>query len=260
MRNSSIKKKLLAVVFSNILFFGFFLCHLQVSSAIYPDPRFPSFQKPLRSYGQFSFNTSNQGWRMVGLYDGLWLDPVPLQGHFENRPAVWFDQPFYSSSGVIAVGGNGGMFPVSPSSNMWLHWDLNSPYLGNSLQWQGISSFTYEVSGEKMWVYRTKVYVQAYLRVKKGGTIMYITDGIAHEVQTTRTEVGGRGWMTGGGWDTHTVDLSYLAITPDTTILNVNLRFFFEASSNLGLSAYEGFIGVDNVTPIGGGPLTIWPR
>jgi len=50
-----------------------------------------------------------------------------------------------------------------------------------------------------------------------------------------------------GGWATHTVDVTSLGMPAGTVILKTNLRFFFYAGSG-----HDGFIMLDNVTPISG--------
>ena len=79
----------------------------------------------------FDFNTDNQGWRKVGLYDGDSLDPIP--GYFSDDPAPWSDVP---GSGAIYLGSGGFTMPASPSGGTYLHWDLNSPDLSGNAGYQ----------------------------------------------------------------------------------------------------------------------------
>lgn len=177
----------------------------------------------------FDFNTDNQGWRRVGLYDNGSLVPVP--GYFSDDPAPWSDVP---GSGAIALGSGGFTMPASPSGNTYLHWDLNSPDLSGNVQWQGITSFTYDVTGEYMWS-SANIYIQAVLHIKKSdGTESYFSDLQFHEIPLESA----------GAWESHTLDVTSLGLPAGTTILCVNLRIFFEASSE-----HDGFIFVDNVTP-----------
>ncbi|MEA1867913.1 MAG: FG-GAP repeat protein [Thermodesulfobacteriota bacterium] len=180
----------------------------------------------------FDFNTDNQGWKRVGLYDNGSLVPVP--GYFSDDPAQWSDVP---GSGAIALGSGGFTMPASPSGSTYLHWDLNSPDLNGNVQWQGITSFTYDVTGEYMWS-SANIYIQAVLHVKKSdGTESYFSDFQFHEIPLESA----------GAWDSHTLDVTSLGLPAGATILGVNLRIFFEASSG-----HDGFIFVDNVTPIEG--------
>ena len=184
----------------------------------------------------FDFNTDNQGWRRVGLYDCGSLDPIP--GYFSDDPAPWSDVP---GSGAIYLGSGGFTMPASPSGSTYLHWDLNSPDLSGNVQWQGITSFTYDVTGEYMWSSAT-IYIQAVLHVKKSdGTESYFSDFQFHEIPLESA----------GAWDSHTLDVTNLGLPAGATILGVNLRIFFEASSG-----HDGFIFVDNVTPAGASIVT----
>ena len=185
----------------------------------------------------FTFDTSNQGWQQVGLYDGGGLMQVP--GFFDSNPAPWSD---LFGSGAILIGSGGFTMPDSPTNNLYLHWDLNSPHLGNDSQWQGITSFQYDVTGQYMASFQP-VYVQAVLLVQKpDGTITYFTDGIFNEIPMESA----------GQWSTYTVDVESLSMPANTIILNVNLRFFFRSGSG-----HDGYLRVDNVIPSGGSDSSV---
>ena len=180
----------------------------------------------------FNFNTNNQGWRSVGLYDNGGLNQIP--GHFSDDPAPWSS---VSGSGAILVGSGGFTMPPSPTGDQFLHWDLNSPVLSSDSQWQGITALKYDVTGKYIHSFQ-KIYVQAVLIViKPGGSTGYFTDAMYHEIPLEAS----------GGWATHTVDVTSLGMPAGTVIQKINLRFFFDAGSG-----HDGFIMLDNVTPISG--------
>ena len=178
----------------------------------------------------FTFDTNNQGWRGVGLYDGGGFDQIP--GCFSDDSAGWSS---VSGSGALLLGSGGFTMPYSPTGNQYLHWDLNSPDLSADGQWQGVTAFRYDVTGKYMASFNS-IYVQAVLHVEKpDGSTSYFTDEVFHEIPLEAS----------GGWATHTVDVTDLGMPAGTVILDVNFRIFFEAGSG-----HDGFIMVDNVIPI----------
>jgi hypothetical protein len=179
----------------------------------------------------FNFNANNQGWRMVGLYDDGDLTPVP--DFFSDDPAGWTN---VTRSGAIALGSGGFKTPPSPTRDTFLHWDFNSPDLSTDTQWQGISAFSYDITGDFLASSSVSqnVFVQAVLHVRKpDSTESFFTDFSFHEIP-----------LEFGGWVTHTLDVTSLGMPAGTILLNVNLRIFFNASTG-----YDGFILVDNVIP-----------
>lgn len=78
--------------------------------------------------------------------------------------------------------------------------------------------------------------IQAIIHVKKSdGTESYYSDFQFHDIPLESA----------GAWDSHTLDVTSLELPAGATILGVNFIIFFEASSG-----HDGFICVDNVTPI----------
>ena len=182
----------------------------------------------------FDFPSNNEAWRTLGLYDDGGLTPVP--GWFSDDPAGWFALWGSPGLGALILGSGGFTFPPSPTGSPFLHWDLNSPDVSGTASWQGISSFSYNITGDEI-ATTAAIYVEAVLRVRKpDNTISYFTDNIFHEIPTAPS----------GSWDTHTVNVAALGMPAGTTILNVNLRIFFEPSSG-----HDGYVAVDHVVPTG---------
>ena len=169
---------------------------------------------------------------MVGLYDAGGLNPIT--DYFSNDPAPHTSAYGSPSAGAIMLGSGGFTFPSSPTGDTYLHWDLNSPNISSNAQWQGISSFSYRITGQYISTTRP-IYVQAVLRVRKpDSTIAYFTDGNFPEIYTESS----------GYWQTRNVNVSSLGMPAGTTILNINLRIFFEAESG-----HDGYVLVDHVVP-----------
>jgi hypothetical protein len=186
----------------------------------------------------FKFDSDNQGWRNIGLYDDGGLAAIP--GFFSDVPAPWkvavqLSNGMLVGAGVIGLGSGGFTMPPSPSGNRFLHWDLNSPDLSNNDQWQGITAFTYDITGAFM-ASVAPISVEAVLHVRKpDSTESFFSDFIFHAIPLANA----------GGWTTHTVDVAALRMPTGTIILNINFRIFFEASTG-----HDGFIFIDNVVPI----------
>jgi len=187
----------------------------------------------------FTFDADNQAWRNAGLYHNG--DLTPIAGFFGDDPAFWFND---GGNGVLLLGSGGFPFPDSPSG--FLHWDLNSPSLSGDAQWQGISSFSYDVKGEQIAVIGDS-WVQAVVHVRKPDlTESYYTDGIFNQLFGSLSP-------TPTPWTTFSVDVASLGIPAGSTILDLNIRFVFESGSPNG---HDGFFFFDNVTPrADGGPI-----
>jgi len=185
----------------------------------------------------FDFAGDNQNWYEAGIYDAGGL--TRIANNFWTVPARWLND---AGDGVSLIGTGGYRLPDSPTGDTYVHWDLGSPDLSLNAQWQNITSFSYEVDGSDMASTRD-VYVQAVLNVRKpDASVSYFTDRQFHLVPTAGD--------VGAGPARHTVDVTALGMPAGTTILRVNLRFFFEARSGV-----DGFIHVDDVNPVGIAPL-----
>ena len=195
----------------------------------------------------FDFNDgTGQGWRRIGLYDDGGLTPIP--GFFSDDPAPFFDgqnspgspptfDPIGDGIGSTGVGTGGFTTPASPTSSAFLHWDLVSPDLSSDVQWQGISAFTYDVTGGGMFSVNGDNFVQAVLHIQKSdGSDSFFSDRIFNPIPISQP-------YNQSSWTTHTVDMS--SIPAGSTLLDVNLRIFFDTKEG-----YDGFIQVDNVNPI----------
>ena len=195
------------------------------------------------SAGTFTFNANNEGWRLAGLYDDGGLTEVP--GWFGDDPALWFNAGG-AHGGVILLGSGGFDFPDSPTGSQFLHWDLNSPDLSGAADWQGIGSFTYDVKGASPpgIAITGDSYVQGVIRVlKPDATISYYTDGVFHQLFGILDPIP-------TPWTTFSLNVAGLGVPVGSTLLNLNIRFFFEAGSPNG---HDGFFELDNVTPVAGG-------
>ena len=179
----------------------------------------------------FDFATDNQGWSLAGFYDDGGL--VPISGFFSDGPAPW--SPL--ETGVILLGSGGATNPASPTGDSFIHWDLNSPDLSADSQWQGIQSFTYDVSGEQIAV-TGDTFVQAVLLIQlEDGTDTFFTDGIFNQIFGTLNPGGPTPWTT------YTVDMS--GLPAGSTLTGLNMRFFFQPEP----FGHDGYFLLDNVTP-----------
>jgi hypothetical protein len=129
--------------------------------------------------------------------------------------------------------------PPSPTSNSYLHWDLNSPDLSGQADWQAATSFSYDVFGGMASAQATNNWVQAILKVRKpDNSISYFTDGQFRPIPTQQSP----GFET---WQSFTVNVNALGVPVGSTLLGLNMRFFFEPDF-----AYDGYIFLDNVVPV----------
>jgi hypothetical protein len=189
----------------------------------------------------FKFYHDNQGWTASGFYDDQYLNPI--NGNFGTDGAPYFTNANASEDhiGVLTLGTGGSSVPQSPTNSKWVHYDLNSPDLSHDGDWQGITSFSYDITGEQMMIATVKrdVFVQAVVLAQAPGqsSETYYTDGQFHKVRTT---------LDGGSWETHTFNLSSAKVPSGAIIKKVNLRIFFNPGT-----AVDGFIYVDNVAPSG---------
>jgi hypothetical protein len=181
----------------------------------------------------FHFDSTNERWRMVGLYDDGGLDPIP--NYFMDVSAPYFYDYGSPSPGSIGLGSSGGSFPNSPSGDTWLHWDLNSPDLSSDDQWQDMSSLSYRITGENIWTSRTPIYVQTVLHVRRPDQVESYFAGGFHVINEY--------------WEIITEDVSTWGMPAGTTILDINLRIFFQAAPIGATSSYEGYVMVDHVIP-----------
>jgi hypothetical protein len=196
------------------------------------------------AHAAFTFDANNQGWRLAGLYDDG--DLTPIAGFFGDDPAGWFNAGG-AHGGVLLLGSGGFTFPDSPSGSNFLHWDLNSPDLSGNAEWQGIDSFTYDVTGENIAITGDSS-VQGVVKVRNpDNTVSYYTDGVFHPLLGT---VGGNPTP----WTTFSVDVGGLGLPAGSTLLGLNIRFFFEAGSP---NSHDGYFFLDNVTPVAGGGGTV---
>jgi len=193
------------------------------------------------SAAPFTFNADNENWRLAGLYDDGGLTPVV--GYFGDDPAAWFNNGGGAHGGVILLGSGGFGFPSSPSGSQFLHWDLNSPDLSAAADWQGIGSFTYDVTGENIAITGDS-FVQGVIRVRKpDNSIVYYTDNVFHQLLGSLDP-------NPTPWTTFSLDVAGLGVPVGSTLLDLNLRFFFEAGSPNG---HDGYFFLDNVMPVAGG-------
>lgn len=192
------------------------------------------------SAAPFTFNANNENWRLAGLYDDGGLDPIP--GFFGDDPAPWFNSGG-AHGGVLLLGSGGFTFPSSPTADPFLHWDLNSPDLSAAADWQGISSFTYDVNGENIAITGDS-FVQGVIRVRKpDNSISYYTDNVFHQLLGSLDP-------NPTPWTTLSLDVASLGVPLGSTLLDLNIRFFFEAGSPNG---HDGYFFLDNVMPVAGG-------
>ena len=174
---------------------------------------------------------SKQGWQRRGWYDGGGLDPV--SGYFTDQPAS-------AAFGSLILGfGEGGFAPASPNGYSFLHQDFDSPDLGTQADWQSAGTLSYDVLGNLNTAGGAPAtWVQAVLKVRKpDSSVSYFTDGLFHEIPT-RDQPGY------GVWQTHTVDIDALGIPSGSTLMNLNMRFFFEPRA-----FYSNLLYLDNVRP-----------
>jgi len=189
------------------------------------------------SSAAFDFNSNNDTWTAAGLYDDGGLTPLPAPW-FGTGPAGWTAAYGSPSPGAILIGSGGMTFPASPTGSAYLHWDLNSPDLSASSEWQGMTSFSYNV-GDYIWTSQA-IYVQAVLRARKpDNTIGYFSDGLFNAIPTN------------GSWQTYTANVAAFGMPAGRIILNINLRIFHKPGSGI-----DGFVLVDHVVPTGGGSKT----
>ncbi len=186
----------------------------------------------------YTFYNGDQGWRDVGYYCGGGLAQNQRVPSFNDIPANWdpntqrISLSFETSIPLCGLG--------------FLHRDLNSPSLEGNNLWQGITKFTFDVTAENfVGIGDLNLYVRPYLHGRKpDGQEFYLKDKRVRRILFGQAGVG---------MSTYEVDVDEVGVPAGSTILNVNLRFIIGDISS-GDDA-EGLIEVDNVTPIGWGPL-----
>jgi hypothetical protein len=190
----------------------------------------------------FAFDTNNQGWRLVGLYDDGGLNEIPgdCNGNpcFSDVPAPWLESSGSESSRIGAGPGDRLTMPPSPTGDAFLHWDLNSPDLSLDNRWQRLKALKYDVKGGTLSSTggSNDVYVQTVLHVKKpDGSESFFTDRVFHNIPLGKpNELN---------WATHTLNIETLNMPEGTIILDINFRVFLLAEE-----VFDGYIWIDNVT------------
>jgi autotransporter-associated beta strand protein len=207
---------------------------------------FVQFEAPAYCQAIDFNNGTNQGWTRAGFFDDGGATPIP--GAFVDEPAPWTgdynwpnvppDAVAPAGHGAIILGGNG-LAPTSPTGDVFVHWEFNSPDFSSDPVWREPTSFRFGLLGDISSASGAFNFVQVIWHViRPDGVESFFRE---FDLQTN-TPIFHQVTQNATAWET--IDVVH-TLPEGTQVLDLFFRVFFESGN-----PYSGFIAIDEIVPI----------